>query len=144
MKLQGVDKEIVVQGAHFDLGDSLPDHVRRSIVSVASKYFNRITSATVHFRHEGMLYGCTVSVQVGSMPVFTGENQHKEIYVAFGVAMEKVAKQMRRRKREAREDKASRPDKTAFLNSPRESILEATPEDVENFRNLRRDRDLEL
>jgi ribosomal subunit interface protein len=118
MKLQGVDKEITVQGAHIDLGDALPEHVRSTIVLTASKWFNRITSASVHFRQEGSSYVCTVNVHVGSIPPFIGEHSHKDIYVAFGVAMEKVAKQMRRRKRETREDKATRPDKTAFLNSP--------------------------
>jgi ribosomal subunit interface protein len=143
MKLQGVDKEITVQGAHINLGEALPDHVRKTIVLIASKYFNRITSASVHFRQEGVLYGCTVNIHVGSLPIFTGENHNKDIYVAFGGAMEKAAKQMRRRKREAREDKASRPDKNSFLNSPIErdpvelNPLEATPEDVDNYRRQR-------
>jgi ribosome-associated translation inhibitor RaiA len=38
------------------------------------------------------------------------------VYLAFGDALNKVAKQLRRAKREIREDKAERTDKEAVLN----------------------------
>jgi ribosome-associated translation inhibitor RaiA len=45
----------------------------------------------------------------------TGEARDKDIYVAFNTALEKVAKQLRRTKREVREDKGARIDKDAVL-----------------------------
>ena len=75
-----------------------------------------MTSAHVHFKHEGAIYDCIVSIHVGSLPVFTGESQDRAIYAAFDGALAKARNQMRKRKEAEREDKAVRKDKTAFLD----------------------------
>ncbi len=53
------------------------------------------------------------------MSIMSGEAQSTDIYAAFRLALEKVAKQLRRAKREHREDKAERVDKDMLL---RESL----------------------
>ena len=115
MKLQTVDKDITVQSANVDLGSSLPEHARESILRVASKYFGRLNTASVHFNREGITYRCSVNMQMGALPMKSGEARDKDIYVAFNSALNKVAKQLRRTKREVREDKAERVDKDAVL-----------------------------
>ena len=115
MKLQTVDKDITVQSSNVDLGSSLPEHARESILRVASKYFGRLNTASVHFNREGITYRCSVNMQMGALPMKSGEARDKDIYVAFNAALEKVAKQLRRTKREVREDKAERVDKDAVL-----------------------------
>ncbi len=115
MKLQSIDKDITVQSSNVDLGSSLPGHARESILRVASKYFGRLNTASVHFNREGITYRCSVNMQMGALPMKSGEARDKDIYVAFNTALNKVAKQLRRTKREVREDKAERVDKDAVL-----------------------------
>ncbi len=115
MKLQTVDKDIIVQSSNVDLGSSLPEHARESILRVASKYFGRLNTASVHFNREGITYRCSVNMQMGALPMKSGEARDKDIYVAFNMALDKVAKQLRRTKREVREDKGERVGKDAVL-----------------------------
>ncbi len=115
MKLQTVDKDITVQSSNVDLGSSLPEHARESILRVASKYFGRLNTASVHFNREGITYRCSVNMQMGALPMKSAEARDKDIYIAFNSALEKVAKQLRRTKREVREDKGERVDKDAVL-----------------------------
>ena len=115
MKLHSVDKDITVQSANVDLGSNLPDHARESILRVASKYFGRLNTASVHFNREGITYRCSVNMQMGALPMKSGDARDKDIYLAFNAALAKVAKQLRRTKRELREDKGERVDKDAVL-----------------------------
>src|SRR5918997_2862023 len=111
MKLKSVDRTILVQSSNIYLGDVLPDYARTSILQMAGKYFGRLNTATVHFNREGTMYRCTVNVQMGALRMMSGEAKGSDIYAAFRLALERVAKQLRRAKRELREDKAERVDK---------------------------------
>jgi ribosomal subunit interface protein len=118
MKLKSVDRTILVQSSNVDLGDVLPQYARTCILQVAGKYFGRLNTATVHFSREGFMYRCTVNMQMGALKMTSGEGLHKDCYAAFRTALEKVAKQLRRAKRELREDKAERIDKDMILREP--------------------------
>jgi ribosomal subunit interface protein len=111
MKLKGVDQTILVQSSTIDLGDVLPDYARASILQLAGKYFGHLNTASVHFNREGTMYRCTVNVQMGALKMMSGVAKSTDIYAAFRLALERVAKQLRRAKRELREDKAERIDK---------------------------------
>jgi ribosomal subunit interface protein len=115
MKLETVDKNITVQSSNINLGANLPEHARESILRVASKYFGRLNTASVHFSREGITYRCSVNMQMGALPMKSAEAKEKDIYLAFNAALDKVAKQLRRTKREKREDKGERVDKDAAL-----------------------------
>src|SRR3712207_4386032 len=115
MKLESVDKAVTVQSSNVHLGDGLPDYARENILRVASKYFGRLNTASAHFTKEGISYRCSVNMQVGGLSVKSGEAKDKNIYLAFNAALAKVAKQLRRTKRELREDKAERIDKDLIL-----------------------------
>ena len=106
---------ITIGSSNVDLGDALRAHVRESIEQAAAKYMQHLTNAAVHFAHEGADYRCSVTVQVGSLPMMAAEAQAKDAYLAFNQALEKAAKQMRRAKRAVREDKAVRADKDMLL-----------------------------
>ena len=110
-----VDRAITIQSSNIHLGDGLPDYARENILRVASKYFGRLNTASAHFTKEGISYRCSVNMQMGSLRVKSGEAKDKDIYLAFNAALDKVAKQLRRTKRELREDKAERPDKNLLL-----------------------------
>jgi ribosomal subunit interface protein len=103
MKLQSVDRAITVRSSNVDLGDALRQHAEAGILRVAGKYFGRLNTGTVHFNKEGVNYRCTVNMQMGGLGMASAEAQHKDIYQAFNAALDKVAKQLRRMKRELRE-----------------------------------------
>ena len=115
MKLRSVDKTIMIQSSNVDLGEALPAHAEASILRVAGKYFGRLSTASVHFSREGTGYRCSVNIQMGALRMMSAEAQNHDIYLAFNAALEKVAKQLRRAKREVREDKPERVDKDAVL-----------------------------
>jgi len=127
MKLETVDKNITVQSSSIDLGSSLPGRVRDSVLRVASKYFGRLNTASVHFNREGITYRCSVNMQMGGLPMKSADARDKDIYPAFNAALEKVGKQLRRTKREVREDKGERVDKDQSLREG----LERAPRDEE-------------
>ncbi len=103
MKLEGVGTNITIGSANIDLGDSLRAHAEDSILKVASKYFGRLTVGSAHFNREGLDYRCSVNLQMGGLPMVTGEALAKDIVLAFDSALSKAAKQLRRSKRELRE-----------------------------------------
>ncbi|MGF9764460.1 ribosome-associated translation inhibitor RaiA [Microvirga sp. 0TCS3.31] len=115
MAQDDVGRAITIQSSNIHLGDGLPDHARENILRVASKYFGRLNTASAHFTKEGITYRCSVNMQMGGLPMKSGEGRDKDIYLAFNAALGKVAKQLRRTKRELREDKAERTDEDAVL-----------------------------
>lgn len=117
MKLHRVDKAIAVQSSNVHLGDGLPEHARESIRRVAGKYFGRLNAAAAHFTREGITYRCTINMQMGGLPMKSAEACDKAIYAAFNAALNKVAKQLRRAKRELREDQPVRVDKDVTIRT---------------------------
>ena len=105
MKLESVESPITIGSANINLGDSLRAHAEQSIRNIAGKYFGRLTLASAHFNKEGSDYRCSVNLQMGGLPVVSAEAESKDITLAFDSALGKVAKQLRRKKRELREDK---------------------------------------
>ncbi|MEZ0169221.1 ribosome hibernation-promoting factor, HPF/YfiA family [Microvirga sp. TS319] len=115
MSLEGAESSILVQSSNVDLGDAFPEFARTNIRQVAGKYFGRLSNASVYVSREGITYRCTVNIQMGALKMMTGEAKNKEVYAAFRQALQKAAKQLRRSKRELREDKAERIDKDMVL-----------------------------
>jgi ribosomal subunit interface protein len=109
------DNNILVQSANVDLGDNFPEYVKTNIRQVASKYFGHLSLASVHVTREGITYRCTVNMQMGALKMMSGEAKDKDLYTAFRAALQKTAKQLRRSKRELRDDKAERTDKDMLL-----------------------------
>ncbi len=122
MSLEGADNNILVQSSNVDLGENFPEYAKTNVRQVAGKYFGRLSTASVHVTREGITYRCTVNMQMGALKMMSGEAKDKDLYTAFRAALQKTAKQLRRSKRELREDKAERIDKDMLLRegaSPR-------------------------
>ena len=115
MKPDSTDPAILVQSSVVDLGENFPEYARTNIRQVAGKYFGHLSSASVHVTREGITYRCTVNMQMGALKMMSGEAKDKDLYTAFRAALQKTAKQLRRTKRELREDKAERVDKDILL-----------------------------
>lgn len=115
MEPETAESVIAVQSSNVDLGDAFRDTARQSIVRTAGKYFGRLNAASVHVNREGTFFRCTVNIQMGALKTMSAESQHKDCYTAFKSALEKVEKQLRRTKRELRDDKPVRTDKDMTL-----------------------------
>jgi ribosomal subunit interface protein len=115
MDLEDLENAITIESSSVDLSDAFREHAQQGIVRVANKYFGRLNTASVHVGREGILFRCTANIQMGALKMMSAEAQDKDCYVAFKVALEKVEKQLRRAKRELREDKAVRVDKDVII-----------------------------
>ena len=106
MKLESVDSPITIGSGNVDLGDALRTHAEESIRKVAAKYFGHLTIGSAHFNKEGINYRCSVNMQMGALPMVSAEAQAVDARAAFDAALSKAGKQLRRSKRELRDDKA--------------------------------------
>jgi len=115
MELNRTNTPITVQSSTVELGEVLPAYARSGLRRMAGKYFGQLSGAAVYFSREGASYRCTVNMQMGALRIVTGEALAPDCYKAFDAALEKAAKQLRRRKRALRDNKPSGPDKDALL-----------------------------
>ncbi|MFC4171947.1 ribosome hibernation-promoting factor, HPF/YfiA family [Microvirga sp. GCM10011540] len=115
MDLASAEKTITVKSSSVELSDAFRDQAQQGIARVAGKYFGHLNTASVHVSREGSHFRCTVNIQMGALKTMSAESQDKDCYVAFKAALEKVEKQLRRAKRELREDKPTRVDKDQAL-----------------------------
>ena len=79
MKLRRLYQTILVQSSNVDLGDMLPDYARTSILQMAAKYFGHLNTASVHFNREGIMYRCTINVQMGALRMMSGEARSTDL-----------------------------------------------------------------
>jgi ribosome-associated translation inhibitor RaiA len=107
---------IIVSGHQVDVGDTLRAHAVEQLEALGHKYFNKAEDATCTFSRTGSGgFGCAIRVHSGRGLHFDGEGEHAAAPGAFAVALERVAKQLRRRKRELREDKPVNPTRDGVL-----------------------------
>lgn len=101
-----IDKAITVGSSNVEVGEALAERARTALADLASRYFGRITTGSVHFGREGVDYRCSVNMQCGGVPMMSAEASHKDAHVALAVAVDKLGKQLRRAKRGLRDEKA--------------------------------------
>lgn len=107
---------IAVAGHQVDVGERLRAHAATKLAEVAGKYFDGPEDAAVTFSRTGKGgFGCTVRVHAGRDLFFDGEGENEDAYLAFNQALERVAKQLRRRKRALREDKPTNPTREGMI-----------------------------
>lgn len=115
MDLEDLQNATTIESSSVDLSDAFREHAQQGIARVAGKYFGHLNMASVHVGREGIYFRCTVNIQMGALKMMSAEAQDKDCYLAFKMALEKVEKQLRRTKRELREDKAVRLDKDSTI-----------------------------
>lgn len=113
---EDIASRIIISGHQVDVGDTLRAHAMDQLEALGRKYFDRAEAATCTFSRTGKGgFGCSIRVQSGRGLFFDGEAEHAAAPGAFALALEHVAKQLRRRKRELREDKPVNPTRDGVL-----------------------------
>ncbi|MBX9739767.1 MAG: ribosome-associated translation inhibitor RaiA [Beijerinckiaceae bacterium] len=110
---------ITIESSNQDISDALRTHGHTEIQKMAAKYFGHLVSASAHFTAEGILSRCSITVQMGGLPRMAAEASDKDMRIAFNAALDKVATQLRRTKRELREDKPERLEKGVLPDGSR-------------------------
>jgi ribosomal subunit interface protein len=102
---------IAIHGHQMDVGEALRGHVTERLTDTSAKYLGAqdMTARFARTGHGG--FSCLVRVHAGRDLFFEGSAEAAEAPIAFNQALERVAKQLRRRKRALREDKPVNPDK---------------------------------
>jgi len=100
-----IDKAITVGSSNVEIGEALAERARSALADLASRYFGKITTGSVHFGREGVDYRCSVNMQCGAVPMMSAEASHKEPHVALTFAIDKLGKRLRRAKRERHDSK---------------------------------------
>lgn len=112
----GEASRFTIAGHQMDLGDSLRAHTLAGLREIAAKYFDGAEDAAVTFSRTGKGgFGCSLRFHAGRGLFFEGRGENAEAALAFNQALERVAKQLRRRKRALREDKPTNPTRQGVL-----------------------------
>jgi ribosomal subunit interface protein len=91
---------ISVKGKRVDVGNALSSHVQDQLKSSFSKYFDHAIDATVTFSREVHQLRADISVNLGPRgQLIQGKSEGDDTYGAFGGALARIAKQLRRYKR---------------------------------------------
>jgi ribosomal subunit interface protein len=106
-----IDREVTVGSSNIDLGQALIESARHGVVELASKYFGKITTGSVHFARDGINYRCSVNIQPGGLEMASADAHAKDAHQSLHAALEKVGAQLRKMKQSQRDDRHGRPGK---------------------------------
>lgn len=109
---------VTVSGRHMELGDALTQHVQTQMTSLSEKYFGRMVVCRVVFakRSKGHASTCNIRVLVGRKLHYSSNAESDTVHRCFAMACERMAKQLRRKKRALHEDKPSGQTKELVFN----------------------------
>ncbi|HEU4826176.1 MAG TPA: ribosome-associated translation inhibitor RaiA [Dongiaceae bacterium] len=94
---------LTVKGKNIDVGEALRTHVAQSLDHGIAKYFGNPIEATVTFSKQTHLFSAELSVHIGRGILVHAEESADQAYAAFDLAMDHLAKRMRRYKRRLRD-----------------------------------------
>lgn len=95
--------KITVSGKQIDVGDALRSHVESTLDETVSKYFDQAIEGTAVFSRDGQSFlQCDITVHVGRDLQMRGSGEAGDAHAAFDLALEHIAKRLRRQKRRLR------------------------------------------
>ena len=94
---------LTVKGKNIDVGEALRTHVAQSLDHGIAKYFGNPIEATVTFSKQTHLFSADLAVHIGRGILVHAEESADQAYAAFDLAMDHLAKRMRRYKRRLRD-----------------------------------------
>lgn len=108
--------QVMVTGKQLNVGDALRGHVETHLADAVSKYFEHAIDASVVFSRQGKgrQVRSDISVHVGRNIQMQGHAESDEAHAAFDLAMERIAKRLRRYKRRLRDHRKAASDVAAL------------------------------
>jgi len=123
--------KIEVNGKQIDIGDALRSHVVDELTAAMDKYAERPTDATVTFTRDRHEFKCECSTHLSTGMKAQASGKATDIYAAFDMANERLAKQLRRYKRRLKNHHRAR--STPVENFGASSfVIESEAADVED------------
>lgn len=124
---------ISVSGKQISVGDALRGHAETRLEGAVGKYFEGALDSHVIFSREAHNFRADISVHVGHDIVAQGHALAEDAHAAFDLALEHVAKQLRRSKRRRRDhqrkDRAAEREEIMRANTAVPPGREATEDD---------------
>ncbi len=123
--------KIEINGNHIDIGEALSGHVNDELMAAMEKYAERPTDAVVTFSRDRHEFKCECSTHLSTGMKAQASGKASDIYAAFDMANDRLAKQLRRYKRRLKNHHKAR-------NTPFESfggssfVIETDAPDVED------------
>ena len=101
--------QLTITGRHIAVGEALRRHVEKELATLLDKYFGDAIETHVVFSREAHLMHAEISLHTGHNGiVVNADSAANDPHLAFDQAAERLAKQLRRRKRWLRDDHAKR------------------------------------
>ncbi len=121
--------QLSIQGRQIDVGDAFRHHVEGALSSIFEKYFGDAIEANVTVSRVAHLYHVALSAHIGRGMQLQASGEAGEVYPAFDMAAERLAKRLRRYKRRLRDHHKSMQD--AEVYAAQQYILAAQPDGPE-------------
>ncbi len=123
--------KIEVNGKQIDIGDALRGHVVEELTAAMDKYAERPTDATVTFTRDRHEFKCECSAHLSTGMKAQASGRATDIYAAFDMANERLAKQLRRYKRRLKNHHRARTTPVESFGAS-SFVIEADAPDVED------------
>jgi ribosomal subunit interface protein len=91
--------KVRVSGKQFEIGEVLPQQVKKRLQTVVGKHFDGGAESNVVFSHEGFGLRADCTTHLDSGVVLKTEGQAADAHHAFGAALTKLRHQIKRYKR---------------------------------------------
>jgi ribosomal subunit interface protein len=121
--------QLTVTGKQIQIGAALRGHVETSLDAVLGKYFKTAIEAHVVVSKEAHLVRAEISLHIGRGIVVNAGAAVGDVYAAFDIAAERIAKQLRRYKRRLRDHHAKAREPAEAVERARAYVLAPVAED---------------
>ncbi|HWU26162.1 MAG TPA: ribosome-associated translation inhibitor RaiA [Rhizomicrobium sp.] len=91
--------KVKVSGKNLDIGEALPEDVRKRVAVVIEKHFKGGAEATVVIAHEGPGFRADCTAHLDAGVILNAEGVDGSVHRAFDAALAHLEKQIRRYKR---------------------------------------------
>ena len=91
--------QLQITGINIDVGKTLPSHITDSIKETIKKYFSRATDARIVIKKNGKMFNTEIHVHVNKYVDIDANGIAGDAYSSFELALEHIAKRLRRKKR---------------------------------------------
>ncbi len=121
--------QLSVTGKQTEIGEALRSHVEASLGSILDKYFKTAIEAHVIVSKEAHLSRAEISIHIGRGIVVNARASASEAYLAFDMAADRLAKQLRRYKRRLRDHHAKGRESAGVSERAMDYVLAPIGED---------------